>query len=60
MTMPRNTFAVIKQIDPPTARPYRIIEMYLTCDGMRSRLTNRSFTKEDEALKEATALRNNK
>lgn len=31
-------------------RPYRIVELFQTCDGMRSRLTHRSFETLQEAM----------
>lgn len=49
-------FAVMEQKFPKAQKPYRIIEFYPTCDGTRSRLTDRFFTYLNEAQTEAMRL----
>lgn len=45
----RNTIQIFQQIDPPTSRPFRLIEVMITSDGYRSRLCEGSFYTFDEA-----------
>lgn len=47
-----STFKLIKEVYPPTNRPYRVIETYLTSDGYRSRICNGVFETQEEAEKD--------
>ena len=51
------SYEVLKAVYPGGAtKPYRIIEKYETCDGTRSRLTNRCFSSFVEAKFECDRL----
>jgi len=40
---------VMKQVSPPTAKPYRLFETYLTSEGVRSRICSGVWASEEEA-----------
>ncbi len=40
---------IMKQVSPEAAKPYRIIETYLTSEGMRSRICSGVYAKEEAA-----------
>lgn len=43
---------LVKQLVPTTARPYRLIESFVTSDGIRSRICDGTWASEEDALKE--------
>ncbi len=47
--MTKRYFALLRQERPETNRPWRIIESYLTSDGIRTRLCNGTYQYESDA-----------
>ena len=45
----KSAFAIFKQVSPETYRPFRIIETYVTSEGMRSRICSGAFSSLDAA-----------
>ncbi|MFD2650690.1 hypothetical protein [Brucella rhizosphaerae] len=45
----KSVFAIFKQVSPETYRPFRIIETYVTSEGMRSRICSGAFSTFDAA-----------
>lgn len=45
-------YMLMKQMEPETHLPWRIAEMYLTCDGPRTRLVNGAWSNEEFAREE--------
>ena len=43
---------VVKQEHPPSGKPYRLLEVYLTSDGWRSRICDGTFVTFAEAMAE--------
>ncbi|WP_421565721.1 hypothetical protein [Ochrobactrum sp. EDr1-4] len=43
------TFAIFKQVTPDADRPFRVIETYVTSEGMRSRICSGAFSTIDAA-----------
>ena len=41
--MRKAKYSICEQIEPKTTLPFRIVEINMTCDGPRSRLTNFCF-----------------
>jgi len=41
---------VMKQTDPPVPKPWRIMEVYDSCDGPRTRIANGAWASEEEVL----------
>jgi hypothetical protein len=39
----KSIFAIFKQVSTETDRPFRVIETYLTSEGMRSRICSGAF-----------------
>lgn len=40
---------VVKRVSPETPKPYRLLETYVTSEGMRSRICSGVYATEDEA-----------
>jgi len=52
----KSTFAIFKQVSPETDRPFRIIESYLTSEGMRSRICSGAFSSLEVAQYQVSQL----
>lgn len=50
------TFLLYVQAFPLASKPYRIVETYLTCNGIRSRLSSLCFNNEVEAQQKVQEL----
>ena len=49
-------YMIYEQIEPKTPMPFRLVEINMTCDGPRSRLTNFCFATLVAARAELTIL----
>ena len=52
----KGTFAIFKQASPETDQPFRIIETYLTSEGMRSRICSGAFSSLEVAQYQVSQL----
>lgn len=43
------TLAIVQQIEPPTTSPFRLVETFETVDGVRTRMTHRTYPTLEEA-----------
>jgi hypothetical protein len=50
---------VMEQVTPPTFRPFRLIEVYMTCDGPRTRVCSGTWKTREEAETERDLKRAN-
>lgn len=44
-------FQIVQQVDPYTSHPFRIIEVFVSSDGIRSRLCDGVYATIEEAKK---------
>jgi hypothetical protein len=40
---------VMEQVTPPTSRPFRLVEVYMTSDGLRTRVCSGNWKTQAEA-----------
>lgn len=52
----KSTFAIFKQVTPDADRPFRIIETYLTSEGIRSRICSGAFSSLEVAQYQVSQL----
>lgn len=50
--MSRLNLQIMKQEYPPSGKPYRLIEIYMTSDGWRTRICDGTFVTFEEAKAE--------
>ena len=46
--MPKSTFQILHQVSPTTSRPWRLIEVYDSADGLRTRVCSGAWRELEE------------